>query len=518
MPHVNIAIIDNRIEYAQEIQQAIEDKTDWPAKITTEIFTNADDLIDAFEKRGKFYDVIITDVFMPARDEDPTGDGTPQKGAIRIKDWLIKKRKESKDYRHIQLRWLSRYSDVSPFIHEHITLENYSWLDYRTHHGKRSFGFELERMVEVAIRNSNPGILDINMPRNFQFASPAMMAVVQKASQVAASDATILITGASGVGKERLAKYIHEKSSRTAKSWVAVNCAAFTEPLLESELFGHVKGAFTDARRDRKGLFEATNGGTLFLDEIGDMSLSMQAKLLRVLQEKEFRRMGEDYTNPARKSDFRLIGATNRNLHQEIAAGRFRDDLYYRIAVIELNIPPLKDRPEDISLLTKFFVREFAQKMNKGLINIAPEVMDMLNQYDWPGNVRELSNVIEHAVALLPELNGTIELGHLPRHFHPLDPTLELSPLTPEEQVVWEALKASGCIIAKAADMLNKSKQAVEQYIHRQSTKDGKWLHPTLRRLYLQEKAVINARTQFKTSAERAMLPPSPSTNIEEDF
>lgn len=515
MPHVNIAIVDNKIEFALEVQKIIENKTDWPAKVTTEIFTNADDLIDAFDKQGKFYDVIITDVFMPARGEDPAEVGTPDTGAIRIKEWLVKKRKESKDFRHIQLRWLSRLSDVRPFLYKHVTIEDYPWLDYLTHHDKAPFEFEfnLHRAFEVAIRNSNPNITDIEMPKDFQFVSPAMVTVVREATRVAASDANVLITGYSGAGKERLAEYIHSKSHRAAKSFIKENCSAIPESLIESTLFGHVKGAFTGALQNRKGLLEDADGGTFFLDEIGDMPLEMQVKLLRVLEDKEFRRVGE---NTVKRSDFRFICATNKNLHQEIAAGRFREDLYYRIAVIELNIPPLKDRPDDIPILAEFFVQQFTQKMNKGLITIAPEVMELLKQNNWPGNVRELRNVVERAVVFLTGLEGRIEISHLPTSFLTDKPENELPLLTPEEQVVWEAVKASACNISKAAAILGKTRAAVHKYIHQQG-KNG-WVHPTLRMLFMQEKEAIEARTRSKRLTERAKLPLTPSIHFEENF
>jgi two-component system response regulator HydG len=224
-----------------------------------------------------------------------------------------------------------------------------------------------------------------------------MKRVLGLARRAAKVDSTVLITGESGVGKERIARLIHDESSRAPKAFVAVNCAAVTESLLESELFGHAKGAFTGATHDRPGLFEAASGGTLFLDEVGEVPLAMQAKLLRALQEKEVRRVGE---NQSRKVDVRVVAATNRHLLDEVNAGRFRHDLYYRLRVIELRVPPLRERREDILPLARLLLAEASERLGRRVGSFSPQAADQLLRYSWPGNVRELGNAIERAVAL----------------------------------------------------------------------------------------------------------------------
>jgi DNA-binding NtrC family response regulator len=239
--------------------------------------------------------------------------------------------------------------------------------------------------------------VEIEEPAGMVARSAAMQKVVELGRRVARVDSTVLISGESGVGKERVARLIHEESSRAARPFVAINCAAVTETLLESELFGHVKGAFTGATGDRPGLFEAAHGGTLFLDEVGEVAPAMQAKLLRVLQEREVRRVGE---NKSRAVDVRVLAATNRELLAEVELGRFRKDLYYRLRVVELRIPPLRERREDILPLARLFLAEAIERMKRKMCGISPKAADQLVRYDWPGNVRELENAMERAVAL----------------------------------------------------------------------------------------------------------------------
>ncbi|MGC8466874.1 MAG: sigma 54-interacting transcriptional regulator [Acidithiobacillus sp.] len=227
--------------------------------------------------------------------------------------------------------------------------------------------------------------------------SPRMQAVLDQARLVAASDASVFIHGASGTGKELLAQAIHQASPRRSKAFVAVNCGAFPEQLLESELFGHKKGAFTGAASNHVGLFQAADGGTLFLDEIGDMPLALQVKLLRALQERVIRPVGATESIPV---DVRVISASHRDLEKEMAERRFRDDLYYRLCVVTLELPSLAERPEDIPLLAEFFLRDTASKNRKDVRGIAPEAMELLVAAPWPGNVRQLANVIEQAVVL----------------------------------------------------------------------------------------------------------------------
>lgn len=214
---------------------------------------------------------------------------------------------------------------------------------------------------------------------------------------IAESDSTVLIQGASGTGKELFANAIHNLSRRKTKPFIKVNCGALPDTLLESELFGYVKGAFTDAKKDKPGRFALANEGTIFLDEVGDMSPSLQVKLLRVLQEKEYEPLGS--TSP-RKTDVRIIAATNRDLSKLVGEGKFRDDLYYRLNVVKIDLPPLSQRREDIPLLIDAFVQKFNAKMEKQIMGVSDQVLRLLLKYDYPGNVRELENIIEHSFVL----------------------------------------------------------------------------------------------------------------------
>ncbi len=227
--------------------------------------------------------------------------------------------------------------------------------------------------------------------------SRAMTALLETVAQVAPSEATVMITGESGTGKEMIAGAIHYNSLRRDGPFVKINCAAITETLLESELFGHEKGSFTGADRRKEGKFRQAEGGSIFLDEVSEMSLGMQVKLLRVLQERELTRVGGDEVI---RVNVRVIAATNRNLLQDIAAGRFREDLYYRLNVVTLQLPPLRERREDIPLLAQHFLDHFTEINRKAIKGFTPQAMDRLLRYDWPGNVRELMNAVERGVVL----------------------------------------------------------------------------------------------------------------------
>ena len=228
--------------------------------------------------------------------------------------------------------------------------------------------------------------------------SPALHKLMEMLAMVAPSDATVLICGESGTGKELIARAIHANSRRLKGPFVAVNCAALSDNLLESELFGHEKGAFTGADRRREGHFAHADGGTLFLDEIGEISQAMQVKLLRVIQEREFQRVGGDQSISV---DVRLVAATNRDLEKEVEAGRFRQDLYFRLNVVTLDMPPLRERVEDIPLLAAYFLERYSVRNNKTIKGFTPSAMACLLKHPWPGNVRELENVVERAVVLL---------------------------------------------------------------------------------------------------------------------
>jgi DNA-binding NtrC family response regulator len=250
--------------------------------------------------------------------------------------------------------------------------------------------------------------------------SPGLQAVLQAIQVVAPTEAAVLIEGETGTGKELVAHAIHDRSSRSQRSFVQVNCAAIPATLLESELFGHEKGAFTGAIAQKMGRFERAHQGTLFLDEIGEIPLELQPKLLRALQEQEFERLGGNRTI---RVDVRIIAATNRNLKQMVDEGKFRSDLYYRLNVFPLTVPPLRERREDIGLLIRFFTQRYAKKLNRAIEEIPAATLEALTRYDWPGNIRELRNVVERSVILshgpelrlaLPEFNVESALAALP--------------------------------------------------------------------------------------------------------
>ena len=281
---------------------------------------------------------------------------------------------------------------------------------------------------------------DVEEPLGIVAKSPPMRQVVDLARRVAKVDATVLITGESGSGKERIARLVHDESTRATGPFIALNCGAITETLLEGELFGHARGAFTGATHDRPGLFEAANGGTLLLDEVGEISSGMQVKLLRALQEREVRRVGE---NKNRKVDVRVVAATNRDLAQGVAGGDFRMDLYYRLKVVELHVPALRKRRDDILPLARVLLADAALRMKRKISGFGAPAADQLLRYEWPGNVRELENVMERAVALA---QGTrVELEDLPEEVRQAipKPTTTLGSVRPLEEIEKEYILAA---------------------------------------------------------------------------
>jgi DNA-binding NtrC family response regulator/predicted hydrocarbon binding protein len=268
----------------------------------------------------------------------------------------------------------------------------------------KSLEKQLQRRKRQIARLENEAHYDLLCAR-----SPSMRKLIDFSERISKVDSTVVISGESGVGKEKIARFIHEQSARANHPFIAINCGALTESLLESELFGYAKGAFTGATTERAGLFEAACGGTLFLDEIGEIPFSMQVKLLRALQEREIRRIGE---SRSRAIDIRVLSATNRNLMEEVTAGRFRQDLYYRLRVIELKVPPVRERTEDIIPLARLFLDEIALRSGRKALTFGPDVAKRMLQYDWPGNVREIQNAIEYTFALT--LSNHIEVEDLP--------------------------------------------------------------------------------------------------------
>ena len=334
----------------------------------------------------------------------------------------------------------------------------------------------LERAMEHTRLKEENRLLRENLGQQFDSQniigkSPSMLKLFETVAQVAPSEATVLISGESGTGKELIAGALHFNSPRKSGPFVKINCAAITETLLESELFGHERGAFTGADRRREGRFSQAHGGTLFLDEVSEMSLMMQVKLLRALQEREFNRVGGETTIQV---DVRVIAATNKNLMEQINEGAFREDLYYRLNVVELQVPPLMTRKEDIPLLAQHFLEMFATKNRKAIKGFTPKAMDGLIRYDWPGNVRELMNAVERGVVLarsnyLDEADFPFVKDSSIQNDHDLANPAELSvqgdvPLNEvEKTVILNTLEAAGGNKSEAARRLGITRKTLHK-------------------------------------------------------
>lgn len=333
-------------------------------------------------------------------------------------------------------------------------------------------------LEDLAVREENVRLrrelLRVFAQKNIVGHSRKIESILEMVRTVAPTTSTILITGESGTGKELVARAIHEASPRRDKSFVSINCGAFPETLLESELFGYFKGAFTGAETNKKGIIEAANDGTLFLDEIGETSLSMQVKLLRVLQERKVRPLGGTMDVSV---DVRLIASTNRDLKSMVSQGQFREDFYYRVSVIPVHVPPLRERPDDIEPLARHFLRKFALQMGKPVRDFDPETLSALTSYTWPGNVRELENAIERAVAVSGDRDGLIRIDNLPESVTGISPMgdkaihfpeggidLESHIARVEKQYLTEALRAAGGVRTKAAELLHMSYRSFRHY------------------------------------------------------
>ena len=347
-------------------------------------------------------------------------------------------------------------------------------------HARRAIAADREALEAENLRLRSE-LEDKFRPENIIGNSGAMREMYQAIHQVAGSDTTVLIRGESGTGKELVAHAIHYSSPRAQGAFIKVNCAALTESLLESELFGHEKGAFTGAIKARKGRIEEAEGGTLFLDEIGDFSPATQVKLLRVLQEREYERVGSNVTH---KANVRILVATNRDLEKEVEAARFRQDLYYRINVFPIFLPPLRDRKDDILLLADFFVERYAQRMNRDMRRISTPAINMMVAYHWPGNVRELENSIERAVLLSND--GVIHGHHLP-------PTLQTSDASGttgegslkdrvalfERDIIVDALKRCGGNMSAAARDLHTTPRILRYRVSNLGVEPSRYVRKT---------------------------------------
>jgi two-component system response regulator PilR (NtrC family) len=333
-------------------------------------------------------------------------------------------------------------------------------------------------LEELALREENVRLrrelLRVFAHNNIIGQSRQIQSILEMVRTVAPTTSTVLITGESGTGKELVARAIHEASLRREKPFVSINCGAFPETLLESELFGYLKGAFTGADANRKGIIESAHGGTLFLDEIGETSPTMQVKLLRVLQERRVRPLGGSTDISI---DVRLIASTNRDLKRMVAGGQFREDFYYRISVIPIHVPPLRERPDDIVPLARNFLRKFGLQMGKGVLDFNREILDVFERYPWPGNIRELENAVEYAVAVCGERDGRVCLEHLPQSLtgitlsgettvqisqEGLDFETRLSQI--EKQYLLAALRAAEGVRTRAAELLHMSYRSFRHY------------------------------------------------------
>ena len=333
-------------------------------------------------------------------------------------------------------------------------------------------------LEELALREENlrlrRELLRIFAAQNIVGRSRPIESILEMVRTVAPTTSTVLITGESGTGKELVARAIHEASLRREKPFVSINCGAFPETLLESELFGYIKGAFTGADGNRKGIIESANGGTLFLDEIGETSPGMQVKLLRVLQERYVRPLGGSMDVPV---DVRLIASTNRDLKKMVASGQFREDFYYRVSVIPIHVPPLRERSDDVEPLARHFLHKFALQMGKPISDFDAEALNSIRRWSWPGNVRELENAVEHAVAVSDGRDGIVRLAHLPESVTGIAPSGQQEVQIPTEGVDFEgrvslvekqylqaALQAAGGVRRRAAELLKMSYRSFRHY------------------------------------------------------
>jgi len=367
-----ILIVDDEPEYREVLQMILDDQG-----YSTDIASNGEEALEKLKKDN--FHIVLSDLIM---------------GQI---DGIELLRRIKEKYIHMEVIIITGYGTIQNAVE---AMKKGAFTYFIKSHDPEELLREIKNIKKRILSNDRMNNSLVNEKSDdflLTTNNPRFQKVIDIAEKVAKSDVNILILGESGVGKEVFARHIHNCSNRNSNSFIPVNCSTFSDNLLESELFGHEKGAFTGAVDKRKGRFESADGGTLFLDEIGDVSLNTQIKLLRSIETKNIQRIGN---NTTLKINFRLISATNKNLEKEILNGLFREDFFYRISTIVIEIPPLRERKEDLPALINFFMEKSKQEMNKDIISIDKGVMDFLLSYDFPGNIRELKNIIDRLIIL----------------------------------------------------------------------------------------------------------------------
>ncbi len=441
LPHksINILVVDDEPSIRESLGG-------WLKRAGYQVDTAADGFTALAKSQQTHYDIMLIDVKMPEMD-----------GLT-----LLKKLKENDTDTAILM--MTAHGDIQDAV-QAIKAGAYDYLLKPFELEELSFTIEkLVQMQSLAMENLilKDRLATISRFENLVGQSPVMLKLFETIVEVAQTDATVLITGETGTGKELVARAIHAQSPRCYAPFIAINCGAFTEHLLESELFGHEKGAFTDAKYTKKGRLEMANGGTLFLDEVGDISMKMQIDLLRVLETHEFTRVGGTSTL---KSDFRVIAATNQDLQEAIRRKTFRQDLYYRLNVVHIQVPPLRERVEDIPLLAQHFLRRYAAETKKKIDSIEKRALEAMKQYPWPGNVRELENAIERAVVV--GKGRQIKLADLPFIAAAGEPAEygDLSLEEMERQHIARVLASKGSNLSKVARVLRINRSTLYEKI-----------------------------------------------------
>lgn len=432
-----ILVVDDEKEYREVFQMILEDKG-----YITEVACSGEEALEKL--KNKKYDLVLSDLIMSGMD------GVE----------LLKKIKE--EFSETEVIIVTGYGTVKNAVE---AMKKGAYTYFIKSHDPEELLIEIEKIKKLVFLENDNEILKGQVPDSkfmLNTDNKRFKKIIDIAQKAAKSNANILILGESGAGKEVFARHIHNFSDRNDKHFVAVNCHAFSDSLLESELFGHEKGAFTGAIDRRMGRFEAAHRGTLFLDEIGDISLSTQVKLLRTIETRKIERLG---SNKSIDVDFRLICATNKEMHKSIIDGEFREDLFYRISTITIEIPPLRERKEDIPNLIDFFFEKSKVDLKKKVLKIEKEVMDFLINYDYPGNVRELKNIVERLVVLSE--NGIIKEIDLPEYkdnHTRIEETQEIKPLKEirkeaEAKYIEKVLEKCGYNITEAARKLDISRR-----------------------------------------------------------